>query len=390
MNEQEGERVHLWTKDFIRIALLNLMIFLSFQMLQPTLPLYIKQLGGESPIVGLIAGVFTISSLIARPFTGMALDRIGRRAVFLFGLGVFIIAVLAYQWIPIIGAIIALRLIHGLGWGACSTASNTIASDCIPKERFGEGMGYFSLASSIAMATAPAVGLHLTSKYGFHTLFLISAGIIGCVFLLAFTLKNHPIDKAGNTKTRASLYEKASVRPAIVIFFVSMTYGAITSFIALYAQQQGIEKIGLFFTLYALALILSRPAFGSIYDRLGDQYAVIPGLVCLLISLVLLSKASVLPMFLISAFLYGIGFGAVQSTLQTMAVVSIPPGRRGAANATFFTGFDSGIGLGAMIFGAVASLVGYSRMYLWGAASILIACVLYFVVLRKREASDKE
>lgn len=42
----------------------------------------------------------------------------------------------------------------------------------IPKARFGEGMGYFSLANSLAMALAPASGIYIEMRYGDASVFL--------------------------------------------------------------------------------------------------------------------------------------------------------------------------------------------------------------------------
>lgn len=383
MKEQAQKSVPLWTKNFILITIINFLVFFGFQMLLPTFPVYVKNLGGKDSIIGLITGIFTVSALVARPLSGRVLDKIGRKGVFIAGMGISILAVLSYGWIPTIGLILLFRLIHGFGWGASSTASSTVASDNIPRERFGEGMGYFSLASSFAMAVAPAVGLYVVSKYSFHILFFVSAGLAILGFLLAFTLKYQKVEKQEQPKVKAALYEKSSIRPSIVIFFVCITYGSLTSFLPLYAAQKGIQNIGLFFTVFAVSLLISRPAFGKIIDRFGFDFAVVPGLSCVLIAMVLLSQASVLPVFLVVAFVYGTGFGAVQSSLQTMAVVNTPPHRLGAANATFLTGFDSGIGLGAIILGAVASTVGYSQMYLWAVVSLIIAFILYFLVARK-------
>lgn len=386
MKEKEKKSVTLLTKDFILIIIINLLIFFGFQMFMPTFPVYIKKLGGGDSMVGLVVGIFTISSLAARLLSGMALDRIGRRVVFLAGLGVFILAVLSYNWLPTIGLILAFRLIHGFGWGASSTASSTIASDIIPKERFGEGMGYFSLASSLPMAIAPAVGLFVVSNFSFTALFFVSAGLAALGFLLAFALKYHKVDMQERPKTKAAFFEKSSVRPTIIIFLVTITYGSIGSFLPLYAAQKGIQNIGLFFTVYALSLLVSRPVFGRIADKLGHNFAVIPGLICVLITMVLLAQASAMPMFLIAAFVYGIGFGAVVSSLQAMAVANTPPYRRGAANATFFTGFDSGIGLGAILCGSVATAVGYSRMYLWAVVPALLAFILYFAFTNNKKS----
>lgn len=380
----------LWTKNFIIINVINLLIFFGFQMLLPTLPIYAKKLGGTNSIIGLVTGAFVVSSVIIRPISGLLLDKLGRQKVFLVGSFIFIVSVFSYSFVPFISAILIIRFIHGFGWGAVSTASNTIASDNIPKNRFGEGMGYFSLTSSLAMAVAPTIGLFVMSKYNFQVLFSISTILAVLSVIVAFKLDYKKIDNKEQTKIKASLYEKLSITPSIIVFFVTITYGALTSFLPLYAAQKGIENIGIFFTVYAISLFISRPVFGKIIDKSGFDYAIIPGLIFIIISMALLSQSSNITMFLITAFIYGIGFGATQSSLQTMAVTGVSPSRLGAANATFFTAFDCGVGLGAVILGIISSNVGYAEMYLWASGSAIIAFILYFIIGRQRKLQVQE
>lgn len=384
LEEQMDAKTPLWTKNFITIIIVNLVVFFGFQMLMPTLPKYIKSIGIDNSMIGIISGIFTVSTLLIRPFAGQILDKIGRKQVLWLGLIIFIIMVASYSWLPAAGLLLLFRFLHGFGWGASTTAFNTIASDIIPKKRFGEGMGYFSLASSIAMATAPGAALYLLSKYNFRFITYFSAVLVMTGLFISFTLKYKTISKSENLpKEKAPLYEKTSVSPAIITFFVCITYGGITSFMSLYAAEKGIQNIGIFFTIYALFLLFSRPVFGKIVDFYGFNYSVISGLICIIIAMILLSIASTLSIFSIAASLYGIGFGATQSSLQTMALVNISQKRFGAANATYFTGFDSGIGFGTVIAGIIASKVGYGQMYLSLGLSAVIAGILYFMIGKK-------
>lgn len=102
----------------------------------------------------------------------MALDVYGRKIVFMLGLLVFLLSVLAYNWAPTVLALLLIRFIHGFGWGAANTAGGTIAADIIPKPRLGEGMGYYGLAGTLSMAAAPALGLYIVSAANFASLFL--------------------------------------------------------------------------------------------------------------------------------------------------------------------------------------------------------------------------
>ena len=383
---ETGQKVPLWTRDFILICLANLTIFLGFQMLLPTLPVYVKHLGGDEAMAGLVIGVFTISAGLIRPFVGMALDVYGRKVIYLVGLVIFLLSSLAYNWAPTVAMLLAIRFIHGFGWGAASTAGGTIATDVIPKQRLGEGMGYYGLAATLSMAVAPAAGLYIISNAGFTTLFVISAALGVATFILGSLIHYEKIAGAGQ---RGALYERSALRPSLVMFFVTTTYGAVVSFIALYGAQRGIVNIGIFFTVYAVVLTLIRPVAGILVDRRGFNVVVIPGIICIGAAMLVLSQAQTLSMFLLAGVIYGVGFGSVQPGMQALAVKNVPPNRRGAANATFFSSFDLGIGIGATLWGIVSKLTDYSQMYLYASIPALVALVVYIILSGREPQSTK-
>lgn len=379
----------IFTRNFILIALINLFVFFSFQMIFPTLPIYIHHLGGSDAVIGLVMGVFTVTSLITRPLAGWALDTSGRRKVFVSGLLILSIAALSYSFATAIGTIVIIRLIHGIGWGISGTSAATVAAEIIPKARFGEGMGYFSLANSLSMAVAPATGIYLSFKYGFGVLFWSSAALAVVGIILAFGIKYRPLEHKDTSLKFSRLYEKSAVVPAFVFFCIAVTFSSISNFLPLYALQRGIDDIGIFFSVYALAILISRPLAGRLVDRCGYDVTIIPGMLFILFTMIAIAYISSRELFLTAAFVYGIGFGATQMSLQTMVVRHVPQNRLGAANATFFSGVDSGMGIGAITLGAIASLVGYSRMYLYAGSTVLVALAIYLFYIRKRHRAKK-
>ncbi|NLY70783.1 MAG: MFS transporter [Clostridiales bacterium] len=368
----------LWTRDFILISIATLLIFLGFQMLLPVLPIYSVKLGGSDAWAGMVMGVFTVSAVIMRPIAGRLIDRQGRRGIFLLGLIVIILSVFAHNWAPTILILLILRFIHGFGWGASSTASSTIASDIIPKSRLGEGMGFFGLTGTFGMAIGPAYGLWLLKDYDFNTVFYISSGIVLVSIIIALPIK-YPILETSLETEKKGIIEKTAMLPAIVMFFITMNYGSIVSFIALYAGQKRVENIGLFFTVYAAALLISRPYFGRLTDRKGISSAVYPGIIFVILSMFLIYYANSLSTFLIAGFIYGIGFGAIQPALLAMSVRNVSYSRRGAANATFYLGFDLGIGVGSVIWGIIADYFGYQTVYLLSIIPVIVVVLIYII-----------
>lgn len=357
----------LWTRDFVLICVINLVIFTAFLMLLPTLPVYVERLGGQESMVGMITGIFTVAAVAVRPWVGFELDRRGRKGVFLAGLAVFVAVAAAYQFTSTILWLVILRVIHGVGWGGSTTASGTIAADIIPPFRRGEGMGYYGLFNNLAMALAPAFGLFLISRFGFSELFTTSSLLALLALLLAAAMRMPPLPKEGGA--RPALFETSSLPPALIMFFITFTWGGVISFLSLYAMEKGIANIGIYFTIYAVVLMVVRPISGAISDRHGPAPVVVPGLIFISLAMLFLAEAQNLWWFVLATVLNGLGFGATQPTLQALTINLAPPTRRGAANATFFSAFDLGIGAGAILLGIVSQLAGFSYMYLIAALS---------------------
>lgn len=346
-------------------------------MFPTALPPYVKMLGAPEKVLGWITGLATISAIIVRPFSGMFLDTKGRKGVFYVGMGIMIISTFGYRMFPVVSTILIIRLIHGIGWGISTTASNTVASDNILKERFGEGMGYFSLSISLALAIAPAISLMLDIK----TVIMISLALLVITFILIYFIeedKEEVLVEEIILKERQSPYEKKSILPAVIIFLSTTTYGGIVTFLSLFAVEKGIENISVFFTVFAVSMLITRPFLGKLLDKKGFRSSILIGFGLLIPGLLLLSRISSMTGVIISAILYGIGYGSLQTSLQTMAIMKSPDGRAGAANATYYTGFDAGIGFGSIISGIIASKVGYENMFTILCIFPLIGFLIYF------------
>lgn len=394
MSSEPNEKVQpnrekIWTRDFALICLANFFIFLGFQMTLPTLPIFVQELGGSDQMIGLIIGIFTFSALIFRPYAGKLLESKGRKFVYMVGLAVFVFSVGSYAFIVSIGLLLVMRVVQGVGWGFSTTATSTIATDLIPPKRRGEGMGYFGLSGNLALAFGPALGLTLVGVISFTSLFLICGGLGLVAFLLSTTIRYKRVEKSPDktVTVKFDIFEKTALEPSVLLFFITVTFGGIASFLPLYAAQKGIAGIELYFLVYAIFLMISRTFAGKIYDRKGHLYVFLPGTVFIFIAMILLSWLPNMTVMLIAAGIYGLGFGSVQPALQAWAVDKAPGNRKGMANATFFSFFDLGVGLGAMTFGQLASLYGYGSIYKTAAISVLLSMILYiylFIRAKKR------
>lgn len=326
----------IWTRDFTLICISNFFIFLGFQMTLPTIPLFVEHLGGNEQLIGLVVGIFTFSALLIRPFAGHQLEIRGRRFVYLLGLAIFVLSVGTYGIISSLLFLFLFRMVQGIGWGFSTTASGTIATDLIPAKRRGEGMGYFGLFGNIALAFGPSLGLTLAGTISYTKLFSICA-ILGLVALiLSSRIHYKKIEPVKENPRKWDFYEETALPPSILLFFITVSFGGIAAFLPLYTVQKGISGIEWYFLLFAVALMISRTFAGRLYDQKGHRAVFVPGAFSIVLAMLLLAWLPSSLVLYIAAFMYGLGFGALQPALQAWAVQTAPDNRKGMANATFF------------------------------------------------------
>jgi MFS family permease len=395
VNKQETslpeQKEKIWTRDFILILLANFFIFLGFQMTLPTIPLFVEKLGGNDQMIGLVVGIFTFSALLLRPIAGHALETRGRGAVYLLGLAIFVISVGSYGFVTGIAILFLLRIVQGVGWGFSTTASGTIATDIIPAKRRGEGMGYYGLSGNIAMAMGPSLGLAFAGGMSFKQLFFICAALGLAALLLASRIKFKKVEKpvyseASQSRKKLDVIEKTALPPSILLFFNTVTFGGIATFLPLYTVQKQVPGIQWYFLLYAIALMLSRTFAGQLYDQKGHRAVFLPGTLLIMIAMMLLAWLPNSFILYAAAVLYGLGFGTLQPGLQAWSVEKAPMHRKGMANATFFSFFDLGIGFGAILFGQISQRFGYDSIYEVSAGSVFVSIIIYFIMNRKKGA----
>lgn len=409
----------LWTPAFVLVSLVNLATFMAFNMTNTGMPVFVSMLGGSPFQVGLVTTLTTASALVTRPFTGLMVDRFGRKGILLAGVIVTLGSVALFPIVPIVPAILGLRFIQGLGWGLSSTATSTIAADVIPPRRFAEGMGYFSLTTSISAAIAPALSIVLLEQAGIETMIAVSIACAGAALAFALparfrtpaALQKPPVPFA-EAKARAdsgkaaesddtpsaqpgrkgrfsldALFERRALVPSVLIFLMNVAFTPISTFIVLHGQDRGVEGISLYFIVYALVNLVTRPLIGKAIDRVGFFAPGILAAASVVVTMVMVAGAHSLTVFCVAGAFAGLGFGTSMGVFQTMAVGAVPPARRGVATSTYLFGLNGGMALGSLIAGMVAGPLGYGGMYLLMAAFPLIAGAVLLGVGPRRLAA---
>lgn len=386
-NASQGTQPKLWTKDLVLIILVNLCVFTNHIMSLSTFPFFIQSLGGTEAIAGICAAVFSFVAVIIRPFVGWWLDNGVRRAALVIGLLLLGLAPLGYVFVPTLSLAIALRMIHGVGLSFSNSTTATVASDVICRPRFAEGMGYFGMATALASAIAPALGLELMYGFGFQVLYATAAGI-ALLGLVLFMFIHAPRVEVPHKKLDLKTIINRDSLPATVTMLVFMfTFGALENFVALFASENGLPSGSIYFLVMSAMLLLVRVTLGKLVDEKGEAFFVYSCNAAMLVAFLLLAFVPTTPTFIVSAILAGYAFGGLEPSLQSMAVHTADDASRGSANSTFLCGYDIGYGLGGGVAGSLITAAGYTTMWSLVSLACVISVLIYFFWARHSDTS---
>jgi MFS family permease len=380
MKQPLSERI--WTKDFILVVLVNLLIFTVFYSYITVLPVYILDgLNGTEAQAGFVTSSFLLAAILMRPLSGVIIDRFGQKKMAVISVILFTGSAFLYLFIEHFYLLLALRFFQGIWFSIITTVTGAIAANLVPSKRRGEGLGYFVMSMNLAVVIGPFIGLNLIGKVSFSFLFLLFSLLafisIFCCLLLKVKEEKES-SPAAYAFTLSNLFEKKAIRIAVVGLSISFWYSAVISFISVYAHSLDLMDVsGYFFLCFAAAMLLARPFTGKLFDRVGPGIVIYPSILLFSLGLLLLSFTSTGWMLLVSGAVIGLGYGSLLPCMQTLAIQASPAHRSSYAIATFFTFFDTGIAAGSYILGIIIGFSGFSNLYLLASVFVLISLYLY-------------
>ena len=373
----------IWNWKFIVFVGLQTFNFCLFYAAFPLIPKYAVSIGLDLSVAGVISGVFAFSSLIARPIAGYCIDHFHRKVIMIVALVICGLSTAAIVMTTSWGLLLILRIVYGAGFSFFSTMLVSCAADSIPDSHMAEGMSYFGLGVALAAAMAPGIALQLFDQLGARSIFILM-GIMNfvCAVILFFVPIVNNDTPSGAPKKAFSfrnVLEKSVIIYAVLVIPFTFTNGFVNSFISLTAGDRNIKGISLFFTVFAVVMMVLKPLSGKIQDRHGAAAVLIPAFLFSSLAAGLISIAQSLTLMLTAAVFLAFGQGAGQPALLASSVSTPPPERRGVGISTYYIGLDFGLAIGNMIGARVASALGYTGAYLLCAGTLIAGLIILLI-----------
>ncbi|MBN2401237.1 MAG: MFS transporter [Spirochaetes bacterium] len=388
----------LWTRDFISTAIINFLVAMVFFLLMVTLaPYAINEYQASTSAAGLVSGIFIIGALLGRLIIGPFIEDIGSKKILMISLIFFIFTSALYFGAVNLSLLLINRFLHGMAFGAVTISTGTIIAKIVPVNRRGEGIGYFSMSTLVATAIGPFLGIFLSQLANFKIIFILNLVLALLCLAMSFFISSLdvkpdrpgiPVNAAKNFHI-SGLLEPRVIPISIISLVISFSYSGVLSFLSFYAKQINlVEAARWFFLVYALAIFISRPFSGRIFDVKGANIVIYPCLFIFAFGMVLLSQANSGIILLLAGAIIGLGFGNYISCAQAISIKVAPPNRLGLATSTYFIFFDFGFGIGPYLFGILLQFSGFRELYFTAAIVILCAVVFYYFLYGRKAALE--
>ena len=367
MKEKDTER--LWNANYTKVWVANFMIFFSFMLLTPLLPIYLsEQFAANKDTIGLVLFGYAVMALVARLFSGYIVDSFPRKTVLLLSFAVFTLFFVGYVAAGTLVLFAVVRTVHGMPFGITSVANSTVAIDVLPSSRRTEGIGLYGLSNNLASAISPMVAIWIyTETHNFDIIFWLATAVAAIGLLIDSTVKTRPRERVKD-KQKVSLDRFFLVKgtgAALTMVCFAFSYGVMSTYVAIYGKETlSIEGgSGTFFLLLSVGLILSRLQGNKALRQRRITYNASIGVCVSLLGYLLFAAVPNEIGYYGAALIIGLGNGHMYPAYQNMFVDLAPHTQRGTANSSILVSWDVGVGLGILLGGVLTENYGYGMAF---------------------------
>ena len=337
--------------------------------------IYLQDLGSSAGQIGVVAGLLRASSLVARPFGGRLLDRVGRRPVISVGAWLTIVGILSLFVSPRVGLVfLSMRIVQGVGTSLVDSGMGAVVADLSPRGARARIFAIYSVYNCLASALMPALGEVIVRHAGYLPLFAAAAAVtLGGAALVR---RLPETARVAGEPGQSSQGLVASEGPLLLGgFLLGLAYGVLSVFVPVTRIAAAPGRTGLFFFVYFAALIGMRLASGLGPPWLARPHVLLPAYGVLVLGLAALPSGNSVVLLVLVGLACGASHGVAVPVLFSLLLYQVAPNQRGWAVALLAAAFDLGNVLGTVGLGFVGELLGIRAIFVLAAGIVALGAV---------------
>ncbi|MFJ8236088.1 MFS transporter [Ureibacillus sp. NPDC094379] len=385
----DKEKVKLWTKQYLIIVILSLVMFTSFYMITAGFPIFVSTVSDNPTIAGVMTTTLMVASLITRFFASVIIQKVNMKVLLIISL-LYFLGTIGLTFVNhSIGFLIFIRALQGIGFSMLTILVFTISSNIVPKSRLGEGIVFFAMSTSVGTTIGPLIAISYLANFSFHSMMVLTLGLMVFSLACSFFTKNTVVKKESSQKIKNEpfykyMFDKRVLLPCILVTFNYMAIAGTVNFMGAFGKEIHVGgRISQFFIAQGIAMVIFRLFSGKIFDKFGHRILIIPAAISGAVGLGMLGLSSSMLMVLVSGALFGIAFAIIHPIIQAWALTLVPPEKKATANSMLLIFIDLGLAIGSVGLGFLAKIVGYGMTFTYSAAFMIIILILYLIGSKK-------
>jgi len=382
-----------YPREFYYLVASSFMIYLALESTRPILPLYIAEKGASPFELGLVIGIFSICTMIAKMPLGKITELMKRKYVLIVAAVGQSASQFLYSIAPSPEWFYPIRILHAVTMAPLFPVAFTISQEMAPSNRSGDATGKITAAYGLGTMIGPFLCSFLLSFLAYNQLFQAVAifPLLG-LFLLFGAGEEKQVARSSDTTEGSSdlfldhLRRSRNLKVlAYLRFSHSFAYAFFLTFFVIYAENTlaiAPALIAFLFGMKGTADLMLRIPAGKMGDRGNDKWMLAIAFTGLSSFYFLISEAQQIPFLMGLMVLLGLSISIRVVSEYIVLSESSSPKTRNMAASYLSTIFYVGSSLGAILAGVLASYLPIPVIF--KGASVLLATGLIGVTFLKR------
>lgn len=377
---------------FLRLYALTLLYFSANSILNVIIPLKGESLGASNSAIGIVMGAYLFTTMFLRPWAGQVIHQWGPVKVLRVILVINALALSLYTFTGLGGFFLA-RMLQGVCTAFFSMSLQLGIIDVLPEKDRSQGISMYSLCASMPGVIGPLLAVNIWEAGEMSTFTVVLIGIAVLTGAVGFSATiqtgadHRPIvQKSGMRGSFGQLLTNPDLfRCSVLMLAASIVFGAVTTFIPLYAAQIDHGSAAVYLMLQAAMIVAARFFLRKKIPSDGQWHpAFVAWIMTALTAASLctgLSSISGFAVFYCGALFMGLAQALLYPTLTTYLTFVLPELNRNVLIGLFIAMADLGVSLGGVVMGPVADWLSYAWTYY--ICAVLGGLLLLFVYCKR-------
>jgi MFS family permease len=374
----------------------------------PVLPLFIKGLGGQDYILGIIAAASPFAGIVFSFPVGFIADQIGKRKLLIVSAIIFTVAPLLYLIVfnPLL--LIPIRFFHGMATAIMGPVASAIIVGLFNKNK-AEKLGVYSSATLFGRTIAPIVGGFIISIFAYagglinYKIVYLVAFIAALPILLLAILIPKENKNVAVTKVHLSdmilafkqfILDKVLISTALVDMATYFIYGVLEAYLPIFLLTKHVkaELIGLLFSMQVISIALTKPFFGKLADRIDKRIQIMSGIIILTVTTTLMYYISSYILMVINILVFGLGMSLSTVATSTYIAEQTVKDKQATALGLLSALMDVGQTSGPFVTGFIVTIFSYKFGFYFASLTALISAIFFYFSTKsfvKKNSMDK-